>query len=545
MGLRIDLETAISDKILLKPWWDNMTKPQQVVIKSLYGLDLDEEEQLIFSMFQESCEIDELGYPTKVTRVPYIPKEYRELTLVAGRRWTKTSGIGSFVLAYEAVLGGHREYASRNQEVAFFNISQQLEIAKSNMNFVKDILQSTPFLEDQVEFFGIEKYTLKDGSVIAPSGPSLKRQRGLAVPCYLCDEEGFWSLDAEAANPDVEVERALSPTMLQFPHGKKLRLSSPYVRHGVFYDYYNAGTEGNKLHSTSVEKPKYADCLMVWATTAMSGLKLYTRKDLARERAKDPFNFEREYLARFVDSISGFFNAALVDHAFSRGKGQRERVNISRVGGGFKYNYIAAIDPAFKRDSFALAIVHRDENQDIVLDYIRRWSPAANTKLDPGEIMTYIANICQLYDIKVVYTDQHQFEALDYIAAERGIGLQRTTYDNKGKNKIYGSLLQVVNQRKLVLLDDDLNEDAKALRREMLQIERKLRSNGSVAIEAPANQHDDLVQVLALASHYAVSLVPQQLTQKAAPPRLEVDHVKMVLKQERNAKKVKHDLIYG
>lgn len=542
--MRVSFLEAISDPILFKPAFSRLTLGQQSILKVIYGLPLNEEEYIHYCMFQESCEIDELGYPTSVTKIHYNPLEYNEITFVSGRRLGKTSAIGSFVLAYEATCGGHREFASKNQEVAFFNISQQLEIAKSNMNFVKDLLQSTAFLEDQTHFFGIEKYLMKDGSVIAPSGPSMKRQRGLAVPAYLADEMGFWSLDAESANPDSEVERALGPTMLQFPHSKKLRLSSPYVRFGVLFDYYNAGTRGRKLPAGSVEYSKYQDSLVVWATTAMSGLKFYTRKDLEKERAKDPYNFEREYLARFVDSVTGFLSAPLVDHAFQSGLGVRERINVNRTTEGYKYHYIAAIDPAFKRDSFGLSIVHKDEDNNVVLDMIKRWTPSVNERLDPNVVMGEIANLVKMYDIKLVYTDQHQFEALDFIAASHGIGLQKTTYDGKGKARIYGSLSQLVNQRKLILLDESINEDAKALRREMLQVERKIRANGSVAIEAPPHLHDDLIQTLALACHYAVSLTAMEIIAKPPPKSFETNHVKEILALERKNRAVGRDYIY-
>jgi hypothetical protein len=385
---RLSLEEAISDRILFKNAWEKLALSQQVVIKALYGLPLNEHESILFNFFQERGECDDLGYPTKVKVQPYKPREYEELTLVAGRRFGKTSSIGSFVLAYEAVCGGHREHASQNQDVVFFNISQQLDIAKANMAFVKDFLTSTKFLEEQVQLFGAEKYILKDGSTIAPSSPSIRRQRGLAVPAFLADEVGFWSLDLDAANPDAEVEKSLSPTQLQFPHKKKLWLSTPYVKYGILYDYYMAGTEGWKLGDNNPEKARYNDMLCCWTTTATGGHPNINRKVLEKERSKDIKNFEREYLCRFVDSISGFLNADLVGYAFSQAESVAERGNTNTIPGSkAKYTYIAAIDPAFRRDNFAFVVVHRDENQKVVLDMVKRWSPNPYEKVDPQAVM--------------------------------------------------------------------------------------------------------------------------------------------------------------
>jgi hypothetical protein len=540
--MRVDLQEAISDPILFKNAWEKLALSQQVIIKALYGLPLTERENLLFMFFQEHGECDDIGYPTKITIHPYTPREYEELVLVAGRRFGKTAAVGSFILAYEAVCGGHREHASKNQDVVFFNISQQLDIAKANMLFVKDYLQSTPFLEDQVQLFGAEKYILKDGSVVAPSNPSIRRQRGLAVPCFLADEVGFWSLDSDAANPDTEVEKSISPTQLQFPHKKKLWLSTPYVKYGILYDYYMAGTSGSKLGDES-ETARYEDTLVCWTTTATGGHPEITRKVLEKERSKDPRNFEREYLCRFVDSISGFLNSDLVSLAFGDSKGVAERPNMNRVPGTLtKYNYVASIDPAFRRDNFAFTIVHRDENQNVVLDYVKRWIPLPQERINPMEVMTLVANLCQEYDVKFVYTDQYQFEALNQIAMQVGIGLQQTPFDNRGKIRIFGTLEQLVNQRKLKLLDDDLNEHARALRREMLQLEKKMTANSRVQISAPEHLHDDLVFSLALSVHHAVSIQPLVEMMKPKPRDFETDHVSMTLAAEKQRKMIKDDL---
>jgi hypothetical protein len=532
---RLSLEEAISDPILFKNAWEKLALSQQVVIKALYGLPLNEHETILFNFFQERGECDDLGYPTKVKVQPYKPREYEELTLVAGRRFGKTSSIGSFVLAYEAVCGGHREHASQNQDVVFFNISQQLDIAKANMAFVKDFLTSTKFLEEQVQLFGAEKYILKDGSTIAPSSPSIRRQRGLAVPAFLADEVGFWSLDLDAANPDAEVEKSLSPTQLQFPHKKKLWLSTPYVKYGILYDYYMAGTAGVKLGENNPERARFSDMLCCWTTTATGGHPNINRKVLEKERSKDIKNFEREYLCRFVDSISGFLNADLVGYAFSQAETVAERGNTNNVPGSkAKYTYIAAIDPAFRRDNFAFVVVHRDENQKVVLDLVKRWSPNPYEKVDPQAVMEQIAAYCANYDIRMVYTDQYQFEALNQIALNVGIGLQPTHFDNRGKNRIFGTLEQLINQRKLILLDDNLNEEAKALRREMLQLEKKRTDGGRVQISAPEHLNDDLVFSLALAVHHAVSVMPVIDVPSRRPLSFETDHVAMTLAAEKS-----------
>jgi len=156
--------------------------------------------------------------------------------------------------------------------------------------------------------------------------------------------------------------------------------------------------------------------------------------------------------------------------------------------------------------------------------------------------MEQVAAYCSNYDIKMVYTDQYQFEALNQIALNVGIGLQPTMFDNRGKNRIFGTLEQLANQRKLILLDDNLNQEAKALRRELLQLEKRRTDGGRVLISAPEHLHDDLAFALTLAVHHAVSVMPSIEMPKSRKMDFETDHVAMTMQAMKHRKNGGDDL---
>lgn len=515
---RIHFAEAISEPLLLKNWFSTLSPPQQAGLKIFYGLPLNEQELNYWSIFQEHCTYDYLGYPTSITPTPYTPKEYFQLVGVIGRRSGKTAAWIATVVAYEAILGGHTEYLASNQECVIYQIAHRMDVAKLNMPFIRQVLESSKVLSKTVNHYGSEKYELKNGISLIPSPPSIKAQRGLAVPVFAADESGFWYTDPESANPDVEVERAISYAQLQFPNAKRIWASTPWTREGVLWKYYNAGTSGNKLPQ-SASKEEYQDVLVLHATTAAMENPRITRKALSRERLRDGDAFERESLARFVDSISGFLSSSLLQKSVEIGTAERAPFNPKEEEEGVKIPlYVAAIDPAFRHDSFAFTIVHKDMERGIIQDVVKRFTPVKGQRLNPSEVLDEIVPYLRQYNISILFSDQYQLETLQELAIQRGITIQGIDFTGKSKAKILGNLQQLVNQNKLHLLDPNVNLAAKEQLYELQILERRLGIGGSVLISAPPNKHDDMAMCLALAAYQASWLVPQDRPKEVKPP---------------------------
>jgi len=496
---RIPFEEAISERTLLKTRFDELSVAQQTALKLLYGVPLSEHKRSArsgfsevdyWSIFHGYCELDDLGFPVKVLpgAPEYVPTEYREGVLIVGRRGGKTDTFGATIVAYEATCGGHEAYLRKGQQGLCFQIAQDLRMARNSLHFIRAILESSPLLAKEMVQITADRIDLKNRFTIACVPATLKSVRGFASPVSVMDEVGVWYQEAESANPDYEIYRALSPGQIQFPHRKIVAISSPWNKAGLLFQYFEAGTGGYKcLNTASAEQ--YTEALVVNGPTAVMDNPMVTREFLTKERRRDERAFEREFLARFQDSISGFLPSSLVELA--RDQQVYERPYDSR------WTYYPAIDPAFRRDAFAFTIMH-NENGTIVQDVVRRFVGDPDNPVNPMTVIDQIAPLIDKYHTSLVYSDQYQLESFGQLLRIKGITIVPVTFTAKSKAQLYGNLQQLFLQRKIRLLDDY------ETLRELKSLERTLTEGGQVSIAAPRGLHDDMASVVAIGAAQAM-----------------------------------------
>lgn len=522
MDIRIPFAEAISEPKLLGKRFAELSLPQQVALKTVYGVELSStkvddrgwSELDYWSASQEAGIIDSLGYLTKVTPVVYNAQEYREAWGIWGVRSGKTDTFASTIVAYEAVCGGHEQFVRTGRPLICFQIAQDLRMARYSLQGIKTTLDSMAFLrpgsaDGWIRNVTADRIELKNGVTIATTPPTVKSIRGYDSPIAVLDEVGVWFQDAESANPDFEIYRNVSSRQAQFPNPKIIGISSPWNKAGLLFQRQEAGTNGTRLVCTECRLDPVRDraacpaCramrgphegrVILYSTTAISN-PIIPKAWLQDAYNKDPKAFERECLAIAQDSLSGFLPSALIKEAVDPGVIERapEPLNV----------YVAAIDPAFRRDAFAFAILHRKGKQ-LVLDAVRQWVPTPGLSLDPKEILKEVAELCRTYRVMSVYTDQYQFESLRSLALDEGISLEPVRFTATKKSSIYGNLHQLVHQKRIRLLDhpETLHE--------LRSLERRLTAGGVVQVSAPEGHHDDLATVVALVAHAAVWLLPE------------------------------------
>lgn len=500
---RIPFAEAIAEPKLLKSRFDSLSLAQQAALKIMYGCDLsaDRVDDHGFSeldywiVFQGHAEEDELGYPTKpnealIAAFPYTPMEFREGWLIVGRRAGKTDRFSSTIECYEATLGGHERFLAPRQRGICFQIAQDLRMARYSLHFIRAALESSPILKKAIKNITADRIDLSNHMTIACVPPTLKSVRGYASPTAVLDEVGSWWQESENANPDYEIYRALSPGQIQFPDRKIIGISTPWNKAGLLWRYAEAGTNGEKV-PTEEGKAEFARTLVIVAPTAALRNPLVDREYLATERAKDPRAFERECLAQFQDSISGFLPPFLVDHAIQRG--------TFEIPPDPSPIYIAAIDSGFRRDQFAFTIVWNERGK-IRQALLRHWTGSSDLPVNPQVVIDEIIPLLTAYGITHAYSDQYHFESLAQLFQQRGISLINVTFSAKSKAEMYGNLQQLFYQRKIEILDHQ------GLIRELKSLERHVTSGGQVGIAAPAGFHDDLATVLCIAAHQAMPL---------------------------------------
>jgi hypothetical protein len=524
--LRIPFSEAVEEANLLKPWFDDLSLAQQVSLKIAYGCDLSADkkddrgwsELDYYYMLAESCVYDELGYLKSVTPIPYYPQEYPEVWMVWGIRAGKSDRAAATIAVYEATCGGHEAYTRKGRPIIVFQIAQDLKMAKYSLHSIKGVLESMPWCAGWVKQVTADRIDLSNGVIIATTPPTIKAIRGYDSPVATLDEVGVWDQESDNANPDFAIYSQVSSRQAQFATPKIVGISSPWSTHGMLYDRYTAGTNGCKLfcekHRASMSEVECAACnsirlphqgrLILHGTTASLGNPLIRKEWLRSQLNADPRVFGRECLSQFQSAVSGFLDNAKLDQAIDRGVISREPTD--------RNVYIAAMDPAFRHDSFAFCIGHMEPGKGIIVDLVQRWIPIPGASLNPSEVLGEIALHIQRYRCGVVYSDQYQFEALQQVAMGLGFSIIAVDFTATAKADIYGNLKALVSQGRIRLLDDP------DTLRELKQLEQKLSQGGTVSIAAPQGQHDDLATVIALMAHKTIWLSPDPEPEVVKPP---------------------------
>lgn len=493
---RIPFIEAVNEPLLFQKQFQRLTPGIQSVLKCVYGLELSADELAYWHAYNGAGKFDELGYLLDAwdSGVPYrAGTEANDITLIVGRRSTKTSGVSSFIVAYEALLGNHGEYVGfKSQSPVFLQVAQDLATAKANLRqFILDIIEQSPvgkheLLKGVVEQGGTRKAPvtaisakLRNGSLITVGPPSFKL-RSQAIPVCAMDEMGVWAKDKESAQPDIEVVRAVSPAMASFPFSKLVKTSTPMTKEGVLWESAQIGTYGHKLENGEAKQAHARTIVIHGPSAALAPAKVLPRERLIAERAKDASAFNREFLAQFADSVTGFLSVDLLRAAVTPGVRQRAP-EPGRL-------YHATLDPAFRRDAFAFAIGHL-EGGKYVLDFIEAWRGTTEKPISPTVAMATIATLCEPYKIRLLVTDQYHSENLQERAAEHGLVCNPVYLTQKIKLQMWGEFQGLLNQNKVALLDrQDLLD-------ELSKMEKELTPNGQVRIYG---KRDDLAMVVAL-----------------------------------------------
>lgn len=501
---RIPLEWLIQQSSLLKPLWDALSVPQQTLVKAMYGLPLtSKEEHKAWAVFNGACELDDLGFITSWHEIPYDPQEYRTLVGLIGRRGGK-SHLMCFMLLYEVLFGGHLAYVTEGQDVIVPYVAQDLFTAKANMRYVPLLAKLSPKIAKEILIDTRDKIQFKNGIAIYPEPPTVKTGRGVAVPVLIMDEVAYWYKMAEAANPDFEVLRSLSAAQTQFgSFAKKFIISTPYTEEGLLWEYYLAGTNGQKLPDD--EKVQYQDVLVVQTSTAAlenPQIAKHGRKNIQFLYNEDPESFPREYLAKFIKSESNFIPGSIIDECTDKGILSRRPHEIEK--NGLKPAYVACMDPAFRNDDFAFTIGHMDQTGKVIQDFLHIWTPDKkhNVRLDPSVIIWQVGQFLKQWNIPVVYSDQYQLEALQQLAQQQGFSIIGNDFTGQSKAKIYGSLETLLKTQRIRLLA------VPEIRQQLSQLNKKQTAGNTVYIGAPPGKKDDIATVVAMMSHLALQHYP-------------------------------------
>ena len=465
-----DIEEFVLELKLLSR--DELSLAQRTALKAVYGLMLDQEELDIYRRATELLE--------------YAGQEQSEATFICGRRSGKTTRIGALIALYEAYRY-HNVPAGEHAYVVL--IAPFKKQAKEAFRAIKRYINNSPILKKSVVKFRKDEIELDNGVIIACWTCSAVNVRGSSVICAICDETAFWQHEDTSANPEEEVMEGLRPGLAALTNTKLIRISTPFRKEGILWKEFQTRREVDHL---------------VWRlSTAEMNPTAVPAAFLEKERQRNEEKYLREYMAEFTDPISSFIGSDTLNDCIQKG--------CTELPPHKNATYVAAIDPAFKRDDWALVIAERTADGTIVIDLVRTWTGKPNEPLGFESVCQEIARILKLYDINSSIGDQHCAPVIEQQFLELEIIHVESTITASKKMAIFANLKHLLISKKIQLLDDPkLLSQFRNLR------EHKAR-NGRVEIRSGHGAKDDLVFAAALAAYHLTDefVDPRSLLQRA------------------------------
>jgi hypothetical protein len=161
-----------------------------------------------------------------------------------------------------------------------------------------------------------------------------------------------------------------------------------------------------------------------------------SRGFLDRERKRDPELFAQEYGAEFVAGGGAFLSLQAIQGAI----GIPQHTHGRRV---------LALDPAFYRDSFAIALVCKAGDQFHV-EHVETWEPPVGF----GEAMDGVAALAKRFGPEEVVTDQFAAAAIVDELRRRGVRCKSLPWTAQNKSEAFSLMKASLNTGRLWLVDD-------------------------------------------------------------------------------------------
>ncbi len=346
----------------------------------LLGLTLYPNQELLLRR-QYGLSVPQRLLKSKKSKRASQTKEKLEGVWCLGARSGK-SFMASIIALYETLCRGHiwRERLRTNESGYCIIVSTSLDQSKDiiQKNCTDIILNSV--LHTHVDGTPLTTELKFINGLIIKSIPCNSRVgRGVPVFCFILDEVAHFFGEGYV-KADVDIHNSITPRMSQFRDPKKILISTPAAKQGLFFDLYN---EGFKIKERLTVRG---------GTLAMNPH--ISKKFLKKEKERDIDNFNREYNAIFAETKSSYFTYDDIIRGLVIAGNVKPKEGVV---------YECGIDQSglSGRDRFSLAISHREDDVSLV-DFTRSWQ----TK-DQDRIMSEIKVLKELYGFTSVSIDRY------------------------------------------------------------------------------------------------------------------------------------------
>lgn len=287
--------------------------------------------------------------------------------------------------------------------------------------------------------------------------------------CILDEAPRMVGSEDGVANYD-DVKRAVIERLL--PGAQLASVGSPWAPFGPIYN----------LTQEHWGKPN-SDVLVVKAPGPLMNPYWWT-PDRVESARKRPHTYRTDVLAEFSDGDEGLFPQHIV-----QGSQRETPVHLEPDG---SHEYVAAMDPATRRDAWTLVIATIKDGKYIVA-FHKQWQAEIGNNLSPDRVLHEIAAICYRYNIDSIQADQWSADALKDIAARYNLTIQQRTMTQQSKYAMVENLRTLMFDGRVEIPKDEV------LERDLLATRKRL-THGAMTVQFPrtGGRHCDYVPPLAM-----------------------------------------------
>jgi hypothetical protein len=441
----------------------------RVVAKVIDGLPLTEQREA--DLFKQ-C--------TARSTVPIKP--VRRLILLAGRRAGKDRFLSAVAVWRAALCTNWRKVQSVGEGSVAILLGADKKQAAILRKYCEGLLQA-PLLAREVVRQTSSVIEFRNGSSLEIASNDVRLVRGRSAIAVLGSECCHWKTDEQSASSDEEVVAAAEPSMAMTPGGGLLLLgSSVYRKRGFMFRQFK------KLHGNDA-----AEDICWFAPSQVMNPRLPQRA-VDAALAEEPLKAGAEFLNRWREDLSDFVPLDVIEACTD--------FNVSERPPQPGVKYIATADAALGtgKDSFALAVAHRESRDRLVLDLVRERKP----RFVPAQVIAEYAAALRPYGVREVWGDRTAggFHSSEW--ARHGFNFRPLPHDT---SENYLRALPVLLAGRARLIDNTM------LRAQLVALERHvLASKEVVQHPAVASAHDDVscaaCSALVMADHLAAQEVP-------------------------------------
>ena len=273
-------------------------------------------------------------------------RRVRELWIIAGRRSGKDL-IASMLAAWSAAIEeGHLGRLRPGEKASVVCLACDREQSQIVKNYTTSYFTAIDSLRALVTRETKDGLELSNGAEIIVATNSFRQARGRTVLLAIFDECAFYR-DELSATPDIELYRAIVPSMATLPNAMLVGISSAYRKEGLLYDKWR----------TSFGKDD--ERVLVIQAALMQLNPTLDREEIAEKLAADPAAAKAEWLGQFRDDIGSYVSIELIEGAVDGG------VAVRPPRPGIVYTGSIDVASGTGRDSFAAAISHKEGDQVI------------------------------------------------------------------------------------------------------------------------------------------------------------------------------------